>query len=179
MTPVALHQASGPERSDDRAEARGPSAAGGELEEQLGTAERRQEALAKARASGTVGVTAAPASYPAATDGGATRANTVIDTLARGPDCTSAGCYADFCDSGPALAQDANGDAGSGSTVRRSRSGARQRSTSPTTKKMLPRTAIRSGRRAPGSMAGMTETLENDAVLIFIRYGYLPPSPTR
>ncbi len=54
--------------------------------------------------------------------------------------------------------------AGSGSTARRRR----QRSMSPTTKKMLPRMAMRSGTSVPGSIAGITETLENDAVRIFI-----------
>src|SRR4029077_961807 len=52
------------------------------------------------------------------------------------------------------------------------------RSTSPTTKKMLPRTAIRSGISAPGRSAGMTDTFENDAVRILRRYGSSPSSPT-
>lgn len=43
------------------------------------------------------------------TDRGATWTNTVVDTLQLGTACTSAGCYADFYDSGPALAMDASG----------------------------------------------------------------------
>ncbi len=42
------------------------------------------------------------------TDGGSTWTNTVVDTLELGTPCTSKGCYADFYDSGPALAADAN-----------------------------------------------------------------------
>ena len=44
----------------------------------------------------------------------------------------------------------------------------RQGSTSPTTKKIEPRMAIRSGTKAPGSIAGTTLTLK-DAVRIFSR----------
>ncbi|MGH2578928.1 MAG: hypothetical protein ACRDG9_14445, partial [Actinomycetota bacterium] len=33
-----------------------------------------------------------------------------MDTLELGPPCSSEGCYADFWDSGPALAGDADGD---------------------------------------------------------------------
>lgn len=44
------------------------------------------------------------------TDRGATWSDTVIDTLQLGTPCTSAGCYADFYDSGPALATDTGGD---------------------------------------------------------------------
>jgi hypothetical protein len=44
------------------------------------------------------------------TDRGATWSDTVIDTLQLGTPCTSAGCYADFYDSGPALAMDTGGD---------------------------------------------------------------------
>lgn len=53
-----------------------------------------------------------------------------------------------------------------------------QRSTSPTTKKIDPRMAIRSGTSVPGSIAGITLTLENEAVRIFSRYGSFFPSPT-
>ena len=44
-----------------------------------------------------------------------------------------------------------------------------QRSTSPTTKKIEPRIAMRSGTSAPGRIAGITLTLENDGVRIFSR----------
>lgn len=44
------------------------------------------------------------------TDGGATWTDAVVDTLELGPECPSEGCYADFWDSGPALAGDADGD---------------------------------------------------------------------
>ena len=44
------------------------------------------------------------------TDEGATWSDTVVDTLALGPSCPSAGCYPDFWDSGPALAADAEGN---------------------------------------------------------------------
>ena len=44
------------------------------------------------------------------TDGGATWTDRVVDTLELGPECPSEGCYADFWDSGPALAGDADGD---------------------------------------------------------------------
>ena len=53
------------------------------------------------------------------------------------------------------------------------------RSTSPTTKKIDPRIAIRSGTSMPGNIAGITLTFENDAVRIFRRYGCFFPSPTR
>ncbi|MCI0634637.1 MAG: glycoside hydrolase [Actinobacteria bacterium] len=43
-------------------------------------------------------------------DGGATWADAVVDTLELGILCTSEGCYADFYDSGPALAADEDGD---------------------------------------------------------------------
>lgn len=43
-------------------------------------------------------------------DGGQTWSNTVLDELELGTPCTSTGCYADFYDSGPALAVDADGD---------------------------------------------------------------------
>lgn len=43
-------------------------------------------------------------------DGGATWDDTVVDTLELGSPCTSDGCYADFYDSGPALASDDDGD---------------------------------------------------------------------
>ncbi len=62
---LAVRRASGRERNDERTEARGPDAASVELEEQLGTAERRQEVMGKARAAGTGGVTAALACDPA------------------------------------------------------------------------------------------------------------------
>jgi hypothetical protein len=42
-----------------------------------------------------------------------------------------------------------------------------------------PRIEIRSGSSVPGNIAGITLTLENDAVRIFRRYGSLLPSPTR
>src|ERR671923_1896487 len=45
------------------------------------------------------------------------------------------------------------------------------RSTSPTTKKIEPKIAIRSGTRVPGSIAGITLTFENEAVRILSRYG--------
>ena len=57
-------------------------------------------------------------------------------------------------------------------TARRSlvtRRGPAQRSTSPTTKKIDPMIEMRSGNSVPGSMAGITLTLENDAVRIFSR----------
>ena len=44
------------------------------------------------------------------TNGGATWTDTVVDTLELGTPCTSAGCYADFYDSGPALAMDGGGN---------------------------------------------------------------------
>ncbi len=44
------------------------------------------------------------------TDGGVIWTNTVVDSLELGTPCTSAGCYADFYDSGPALAADSSGD---------------------------------------------------------------------
>ncbi len=44
------------------------------------------------------------------TDGGATWTDTVIDTLELGTECPSKGCYGDFYDSGPALAEDPGGD---------------------------------------------------------------------
>jgi hypothetical protein len=43
-------------------------------------------------------------------DGGETWDNEVIDTLELGVPCESEGCYADFYDSGPALAMDEDGD---------------------------------------------------------------------
>jgi Neuraminidase (sialidase) len=43
-------------------------------------------------------------------DGGATWTDTVVDTLELGVPCESEGCYADFWDSGPALAADEDGD---------------------------------------------------------------------
>jgi hypothetical protein len=46
----------------------------------------------------------------ASDDGGATWSDTVIDTLELGSPCTSELCYADFYDSGPALAADEDGD---------------------------------------------------------------------
>ena len=46
----------------------------------------------------------------ASDDGGQTWTDDVIDTLELGTPCTSDGCYADFYDSGPALANDADGD---------------------------------------------------------------------
>src|SRR5581483_4648951 len=42
-------------------------------------------------------------------DGGQMWTRTLVDTLKLGVPCTSEGCYADFYDSGPALAGDANG----------------------------------------------------------------------
>jgi hypothetical protein len=44
------------------------------------------------------------------TDGGATWTNTLVDSLELGSACTSAGCYEDFYDSGPALARDGADD---------------------------------------------------------------------
>lgn len=44
------------------------------------------------------------------TDRGATWSDTVVDTVQLGTGCTSAGCYPDFYDSGPALAMDTGGD---------------------------------------------------------------------
>lgn len=44
------------------------------------------------------------------TDDGATWTSTLVDTLKLGVPCTSRACYADFYDSGPAVAGDANGD---------------------------------------------------------------------
>jgi hypothetical protein len=46
----------------------------------------------------------------ASDDDGATWTDTVIDTLELGTECTSELCYADFYDSGPALAMDDDGD---------------------------------------------------------------------
>jgi BNR repeat protein len=46
----------------------------------------------------------------ASDDGGQTWTDAVIDTLELGSSCTSDGCYADFYDSGPALARDVDGD---------------------------------------------------------------------
>lgn len=46
----------------------------------------------------------------ASEDGGATWTNTVVDTLELGSPCASELCYADFYDSGPALAADEDGD---------------------------------------------------------------------
>jgi len=43
-------------------------------------------------------------------DGGATWTDTVVDTLELGIACTSRSCYADYYDSGPALAADADDD---------------------------------------------------------------------
>jgi hypothetical protein len=43
-------------------------------------------------------------------DGGATWTDTIVDTLELGVPCESEGCYADFYDSGPALAMDEDGD---------------------------------------------------------------------
>jgi hypothetical protein len=43
-------------------------------------------------------------------DGGATWTDTIVDTLELGVPCESEGCYADFHDSGPALAMDEDGD---------------------------------------------------------------------
>ena len=43
-------------------------------------------------------------------DGGATWSELVIEELELGRECVSQGCYGDYYDSGPALAQDANGD---------------------------------------------------------------------
>jgi hypothetical protein len=60
-----------------------------------------------------------------------------------------------------------------GSSLKSSRThmstGSGYRSMSPTTKKIEPRIAIRSGTSVPGSMAGITLTLENEAVRIFSR----------
>ncbi len=42
-------------------------------------------------------------------DGGATWTDTLVDTLQLGSACASDGCYADFYDSGPALAKDGSG----------------------------------------------------------------------
>ena len=44
------------------------------------------------------------------TDGGATWSELVIEELELGRECRSQGCYPDYYDSGPALAQDADGD---------------------------------------------------------------------
>ena len=46
----------------------------------------------------------------ASDDDGATWSDTIVDTLELGIPCTSEGCYADFYDSGPALAADEDGD---------------------------------------------------------------------
>jgi BNR repeat-like domain len=46
----------------------------------------------------------------ASDDGGQTWTDTVVDELELGSPCTSELCYADFYDSGPALAADADGD---------------------------------------------------------------------
>jgi hypothetical protein len=46
----------------------------------------------------------------ASDDGGVTWTNTVVDELELGQPCQTEGCYADFHDSGPALAMDADGD---------------------------------------------------------------------
>jgi hypothetical protein len=46
----------------------------------------------------------------ASDDGGETWTDTVVDTLELGSHCTSELCYADFYDSGPALAADEDGD---------------------------------------------------------------------
>jgi hypothetical protein len=46
----------------------------------------------------------------ASDDGGQTWTDTVVDVLELGSPCTSELCYADFYDSGPALAADADGD---------------------------------------------------------------------
>jgi Neuraminidase (sialidase) len=43
-------------------------------------------------------------------DGGGTWSEIVVDELELGRECVSAGCYADYYDSGPALAQDDDGD---------------------------------------------------------------------
>jgi hypothetical protein len=43
-------------------------------------------------------------------DGGETWTDSVVDTLELGVPCESEGCYADFYDSGPALAMDEDGD---------------------------------------------------------------------
>jgi len=43
-------------------------------------------------------------------NGGATWSDNVVDTLELGSPCTSEGCYPEFYDSGPVLAQDTNGD---------------------------------------------------------------------
>lgn len=43
-------------------------------------------------------------------NGGTTWTDTVVDTVQLGSACTSSGCYTDFYDSGPVLAQDSNGD---------------------------------------------------------------------
>ena len=43
-------------------------------------------------------------------DGGETWTDTVVDSLELGVPCESEGCYADFYDSGPALAMDEDGD---------------------------------------------------------------------
>ena len=51
-------------------------------------------------------------------------------------------------------------------------------STSPTTKKIDPRIAIRSGTSVPGRIAGITLMFEKDAVRIFRRYGSFFPFPT-
>src|SRR5262249_2289518 len=54
----------------------------------------------------------------------------------------------------------------------------RHLSMSPTTKKIEPRIAIRSGTSVPGRTAGMTLTFEKLAVRIFMRYGCFFPFPT-
>jgi hypothetical protein len=46
----------------------------------------------------------------ASDDGGATWTDTVVDGLELGVECRSRGCYADFYDSGPALASDLDGN---------------------------------------------------------------------
>jgi hypothetical protein len=46
----------------------------------------------------------------ASDDGGQTWTDSVLDTLELGTPCISDGCYADFYDSGPALASDGDGD---------------------------------------------------------------------
>src|SRR4029079_13745887 len=42
-------------------------------------------------------------------DGRATWTNTIVDRVQLGSGCTSAGCYPDFYDSGPVIAQTTNG----------------------------------------------------------------------
>ena len=46
----------------------------------------------------------------ASDNGGTTWTNSIVDRVQLGSGCTSAGCYPDFYDSGPVLAQDTNGD---------------------------------------------------------------------